>query len=73
MITSLPLTMQKNDLPIPSLPLALISKSPLPKALVYGAPRAGPNSSIISVICKKFANIPAGNDSVSVSTYLIVK
>ncbi len=69
MITSLPITMQKNDLPIPSLPLALISKSPSPIALVYGAPSAGPNSSIISAMCKKLANIPAGNDNVYDSTF----
>jgi len=69
MITSFPLTVQKNDLPIPSFPFARISNKPSPNAFVYGLPSTGPNASIISAICKKFAKIPDGNDKVSVSTF----
>lgn len=69
MMTSCPFTMQKNDLPIPSFPFDLISNKPPLSAFVYGDPNAGPNSSIISAICKKLAKIPEGNSRVSDSTF----
>ena len=36
---------------------------------IYGPPNAGPNCSIISIICNKLAKMPFGKERVSSSTF----